>query len=84
MRALLRLPLYEQATSLALGDAASDLPMLQAVGPGDPDARSRRASTPRSPAALPAAEHAPAPGPRGWNAAVLTVLEGGVLPRAAA
>lgn len=83
VRALLRLPPYEQASSLALGDAASDLPMLAAVtrailvpGPNGLD--------PALAAALPTAERAPAPGPRGWNAAVMTILEGGVLPRAAA
>jgi len=32
-------------------------------------------------AALPGAELAPAPGPVGWNAAVLALLEGGRLPR---
>ncbi len=66
--------------SVALGDAANDLSMLQAVDrpivvprpDGAPDAGLARA--------LPRAELAPAPGPEGWNAAVMTVLRGERLP----
>jgi mannosyl-3-phosphoglycerate phosphatase len=66
--------------TVGLGDAANDLPLLRAVArpivvPGS-DGTVRRELR----AALPAAERAPAPGPAGWNAAVLSVLEGGRLP----
>jgi mannosyl-3-phosphoglycerate phosphatase family protein len=82
VRLVLRLPRYRRASSVGLGDAASDLPMLQAVGrailmPG-PTGVDRALA-----AALPGAERAPAAGPGGWNAAVLTVVEGGLLPRKA-
>ncbi len=83
VRAVLRLPPYRQAASVALGDAANDLPMLRAVeraivmpGPAGID--------PALSAALPKAERAPLPGPSGWSRAVLTVLSGGTLPRVAA
>jgi mannosyl-3-phosphoglycerate phosphatase len=83
VQALLRLAPYRDGASLALGDAANDLPMLRAVeraivmpGAGGVD--------PALAAALPAAERAPLPGPAGWNQAVLTVLAGGTLPRVAA
>jgi mannosyl-3-phosphoglycerate phosphatase len=83
VRAVLRLPAYQRVESLGLGDAASDRALLEAVdrpilvpGPGGID--------PALATALPAAERAPAPGPRGWNRAVLTILEGGQLPRAEA
>jgi len=67
-------------SSLALGDAANDLAMLTAVDrpivvpkrTGRPDAVLARA--------LPDAEVAPAPGPWGWNAAIMTVLRGRRLP----
>jgi mannosyl-3-phosphoglycerate phosphatase len=66
--------------SVALGDAANDLSMLQGVDrpilvprpDGAPDAELARS--------LPQAELAPAPGPEGWNAAVMTVLTGERLP----
>lgn len=66
--------------SVALGDAANDITMLIAVdrpivvprSTGAPDAELARA--------LPHAECAPAPGPAGWNAAVLAVLRGERLP----
>jgi mannosyl-3-phosphoglycerate phosphatase len=65
--------------SIGLGDALNDLPLLQAVDrpiviPG----RDGRVE-PGLAAALPKAELAPAPGPVGWNAAVLAVLAGGRL-----
>ena len=70
----------QPAYSVALGDAPNDLTMLMAVdrpivvpkATGAPDAELARS--------LPAAELAPAPGPGGWNAAILTVLRGERLP----
>lgn len=67
--------------SVGLGDAGNDLPLLEAVDrpiviprpSGRPDATLATA--------LPGAELAPAPGPAGWNAAVLAVLAGRRLPR---
>ncbi len=69
--------------SVALGDALNDQAMLErAERPiivprpdGTADAELARA--------LPHAELAPAPGPAGWNAAVLAVLAGERLPRVA-
>lgn len=69
--------------SVGLGDAANDLPMLRAVNrpiliprpDGRPDAALARA--------LPDAECAPRPGPAGWNAAMLAVLDGDRLPAVA-
>lgn len=66
--------------TVGLGDALNDLPLLQSVDrpvviprpDGSPDAELA--------AALPLAEVAPAPGPAGWNAAVMTVLADGRLP----
>jgi mannosyl-3-phosphoglycerate phosphatase len=63
------------------GDAANDLPLLRAVerpiiiphADGEVDAALAQA--------LPSAERAPAPGPTGWNRAIMTVLSGGTLPR---
>jgi mannosyl-3-phosphoglycerate phosphatase len=80
VRLVLQLPAYRQARSVGLGDAASDLALLQAVErailmPGASGVE------PALAAALPEAERAPEPGPNGWNTAVLTVLAGGRLPR---
>jgi mannosyl-3-phosphoglycerate phosphatase len=66
-----------------LGDAANDLPMLEAVDrpivmPG------RNGLDPTLAAALPRAERAPGPGPGGWSSAVLAVLAGETLPEVAA
>ena len=66
--------------SVGLGDSANDISMLEAVDRpivvprpgGAPDADLVRA--------LPGAELAPAPGPEGWNAAVLAALHGRRLP----
>ncbi len=66
--------------TVGLGDAGNDLTLLESVDRpiviprrgGDLDLELA--------AALPGAEVAPAPGPPGWNAAVLTVLGGGRLP----
>jgi mannosyl-3-phosphoglycerate phosphatase family protein len=70
--------------SAALGDSANDLPMLSAVDrpivlprpTGIVDAELARA--------LPHSERAPAPGPTGWNAAVLAVLSDRRLPAVSA
>jgi mannosyl-3-phosphoglycerate phosphatase len=69
----------ERYATIGLGDARNDLPLLRAVERpivvprfgGELDRALARA--------LPEAERAPAPGPVGWNAAVLTVLAGGRL-----
>jgi mannosyl-3-phosphoglycerate phosphatase len=68
---------------LALGDAPNDLTMLQAAD--RPIVMPRRDGTLDEVLrdALPAAERAPAPGPAGWNSAVLAVLNGQNLPRVA-
>lgn len=66
--------------SMGLGDAANDLPMLRAVMRAIvvPDRTGRPA--PELLAGAPGAELAPFPGPRGWNAAVLAVLQDRRLP----
>lgn len=60
--------------SVALGDSANDLTMLEAVDRPvlvpRPDGRVAEVLA----RALPSAERAPWPGPRGWNEAVLAVL----------
>jgi len=79
------LALYERAgrglEAAALGDAETDLSMLKAVR--RPVVVPRRDGTvdPALAAELPDAERAPSPGPAGWNAAVLTMIAGGRLPR---
>jgi mannosyl-3-phosphoglycerate phosphatase len=67
--------------TVGLGDAANDLPMLEAVD--RPIVMPRRDGTVDAAlaAALPGAECAPAPGPAGWSAAILGVLAGESLPR---
>jgi predicted mannosyl-3-phosphoglycerate phosphatase (HAD superfamily) len=78
------LALYRRAgwdfRSAGLGDAETDLPLLRAVE--RPIVVPRRGGTidPALASALPAAERAPAPGPSGWNAAVLALIEGRRLP----
>lgn len=66
--------------SLGLGDADNDLSLLRAVSRAVviPDCTGKPAPELRM--AIPGAEVAPHPGPRGWNAAVLAVLEGRRLP----
>lgn len=70
------LPGSRRLRSVALGDSLNDLPMLQAAtvaviipkpGGGHDEALV---------AALPRAIRAPAPGPEGWNAAVMELLAG--------
>lgn len=66
--------------TVGLGDAPNDLPMFRAVDrPIVVPGRSGRPDAALA-AALPHAELAPAPGPTGWNAAVLAVLAGERLP----
>lgn len=69
-------------TTVGLGDSSNDLPLLQAVQRPIVMPRPGGALSPAVVAALPDAERAPAPGPAGWNAAVLAVLNGQRLPPA--
>lgn len=66
--------------TVALGDAANDLTMLQTVDRPIviPLADGRLDAV--LAAALPQAERAPVPGPAGWNEAVLAVVKGQKLP----
>jgi len=82
VRMLLKLlPDDPRGRTVGLGDAANDLPMLEAVD--RPIVMPRRDGTVDAAlaAALPEAERAPAPGPAGWSAAILAVLAGESLPR---
>ena len=64
----------------ALGDAANDLTMLQTVDrPVVVPLADGRLDAVLA-AALPQAERAPAPGPPGWNEAVMALLQGRRLP----
>jgi mannosyl-3-phosphoglycerate phosphatase len=65
--------------SIGLGDAANDLSFLRIVDRPVVVPRPHGAPDPVLAAALPDAERAPAPGPVGWNAAVLAILSGGRL-----
>jgi mannosyl-3-phosphoglycerate phosphatase len=66
--------------SVGLGDAGNDLPLLAAVDRPIVIPRTSGRADPELAAALHGAELAPAPGPAGWNAAVLAVLRGDRLP----
>jgi mannosyl-3-phosphoglycerate phosphatase len=66
--------------TLGLGDAQNDLPLLEAVDRPIVVPRGDCTVDPDLARALPDAELAPAPGPLGWNAAVMIVLAGGTLP----
>jgi mannosyl-3-phosphoglycerate phosphatase len=82
VRMLLKLlPDDPRGRTVGLGDAANDLPMLEAVD--RPIVMPRRDGTIDAAlaAALPGAERAPEPGPAGWSAAILGVLAGESLPR---
>ncbi len=70
----------ERRSSVGLGDAGNDLSLLAAVDRPIVVPRPSGRPDPALAAALPAAELAPAPGPVGWNAAVLAVLGGDRLP----
>jgi mannosyl-3-phosphoglycerate phosphatase len=67
-------------STVGLGDAPNDLPLLRAVKRPivlpQPDGQ----IDPKIALALPTAERAPAPGPAGWNRAILAVLAGERLP----
>jgi mannosyl-3-phosphoglycerate phosphatase len=82
VRSLMRLlPHDPHGRTVGLGDAANDLPMLQAVDrpivmPGKDGTIDAALIS-----ALPRAERAPEPGPAGWARAVLAVLAGAPLPR---
>jgi mannosyl-3-phosphoglycerate phosphatase len=69
-----------ETVSIGLGDAANDLSFLRVVDRPVVVPRPHGAADPALVAALPHAERAPAPGPAGWNAAVLPILAGGRLP----
>lgn len=62
--------------TVALGDAANDLSMLELADRPIVVPRANGSLDPALAAALPRAERAPSPGPGGWNAAVLAVLAG--------
>jgi len=66
--------------SVGLGDAGNDLPLLRAVERPIVVPRADGRPDPALAAALAGAELAPAPGPEGWNLAVLAVLAGNRLP----
>jgi mannosyl-3-phosphoglycerate phosphatase len=76
VRRLLGLLAPEPGVVLGLGDAANDLSMLQAVDRAIVMPRKDGRVDPVLAAALPGAERAPGPGPTGWKAAVLAVLDG--------
>ncbi len=82
------LAVYERAgrhfRSVGLGDAETDLSLLQAVERPILVPRRDGSLDPALASALPRAERAPMPGPPGWNEAVLAVLENRELPRGAA
>lgn len=79
------LALYQRAgreyQSAGLGDAETDLPLLAAVDRPVVVPRADGRLDPALAAQLPHAERAPEPGPAGWNAALLSILEGRSLPR---
>jgi mannosyl-3-phosphoglycerate phosphatase len=69
------LSLMAPAVSLGLGDAENDLGLLAAVDRPILVPRPDGSVDPALAAAFPCAQRAPAPGPAGWNQAVLTALE---------
>jgi mannosyl-3-phosphoglycerate phosphatase len=71
-------------SSVGLGDAPNDIGLLRAVDRPIVVPRPDGSPHPVLREQLPRAERAPAPGPDGWNAAVLAVLAGRALPRVAA
>jgi mannosyl-3-phosphoglycerate phosphatase len=66
--------------TVGLGDAANDLSFLRIVDRPIVIPRPNGLD-PALSSALPHAERAPHPGPRGWNAAILALLAGRLLPR---
>jgi mannosyl-3-phosphoglycerate phosphatase len=83
LRALLRHYAAEgrRFQTIGLGDAGNDLSLLQAVDRPIVIPREPGRLDPALREALAAAELAPAPGPVGWNAAILAVLRGETLPQ---
>jgi mannosyl-3-phosphoglycerate phosphatase family protein len=73
------LPLASLGQTVGLGDSANDLPLLSVVDRPVLMPREDGSVDPALAAALPGAERAPAPGPRGWAEAVLAALEGRAL-----
>lgn len=67
--------------SAGLGDAETDLPLLRAVERPIVVPRHGGGIDPALASGLPGAECAETPGPEGWNAAVLALLDGRCLPR---
>jgi len=67
--------------SAGLGDAETDLPLLRAVDRPIVVPRRDGSIDPALLSALSQAERATAPGPEGWSAAVLALLDGRRLPR---
>jgi mannosyl-3-phosphoglycerate phosphatase len=74
VRALLGALPADPGATVGLGDAANDLEMLRAVDRPVIMPRKRGGVDPALAAALPDALRAPAPGPAGWAAAVLSLL----------
>jgi mannosyl-3-phosphoglycerate phosphatase len=70
------LTLIGPESSIGLGDAENDLGLLGAVDRPILVPRPDGSIDPALAAAFPAASRAPAPGPEGWNQAVLTALGG--------
>jgi mannosyl-3-phosphoglycerate phosphatase len=70
--------------TVALGDAANDLSMLELCDRPIVVPRANGSLDPALASGLPRAERAPHPGPAGWNEAVLAVLRGERLPSVAA
>lgn len=70
------LALFGPVASLGLGDAETDIGLLKAVDRPILVPRPDGEIDPALSAALPTAERAPAPGPAGWNEAVLRVVGG--------
>jgi len=71
-------------TTLALGDAANDLSLLQQADRAIVVPRAGNVLDEALVRGLPGAERAPRPGPEGWNEAVLGALAGRTLPRVSA
>jgi mannosyl-3-phosphoglycerate phosphatase len=70
------LALLPPAASIGLGDAENDLGLLDAVDHPILVPRADGSIDPTLAAAFPSAGRAPAPGPAGWNEAVLLALGG--------
>jgi mannosyl-3-phosphoglycerate phosphatase len=73
---------HGRVRSVALGDAANDAPLLAVADRPILVPRPDGSFATELVKACTSAERAPAPGPRGWNAAVLAVLAGEPLPPA--